>query len=226
MNEIQNKILNLNNSNQNNICENFDENVEEEKNKKNKKFLDFKFLSDFFKNSKLGKIKGIKIISLIIFFCVIVLLFYKFLDSDIKTKKTITTTTNYDFTNSKQYTTNLENKLINLLSNIKGAGKVSVMITLETSPEIILANTTDEKVNSSTSQSNSTSYTTTVTEPIIITSNGNKTALVIKEVLPEVKGVVVVATGASNTNVKLDIVQAVKALLDIDMNKIQVFAGS
>lgn len=225
MNKTINTPYNLNTSNQNNICENFDENVEE-KNKENKKLLNFKFLSDFFKNSKIGKIKGIKIIILVITFCAMILLFYKFSDTKIKTSTTVNSTTQYDFTNSNQYTINLENKLVNVLSNIRGAGKVSVMVTLQTSPEIILANTTDEKVNSSTSQSNSTSYTTTVTEPIIITSNGNKSALVIKEVLPEVKGIVVVATGASNTNVKLDIVQAVKALLDIDMNKIQVFAGS
>ena len=222
-----NKMINYNSniSNQNNICENFYESVEE-KNKENKKFSTFKFIFDFFKNSKLGKIKGIKIICLVIIFCVFILLFYKFSGTKIKTTSNINYTTEYDFTNSNQYTINLENKLVNVLSNIRGAGKVSVMVTLKTSPEIILANTTDEKINSSTSQSNSTSYTTTVTEPIIITSNGNKTALIIKEVLPEVKGVVVVATGASNTNVKLDIVQAVKALLDIDMNKIQVFAGS
>lgn len=224
MNDKTNCTINKsNNLNQNIICENFNENVEE--NNKEKNLFNLSKLTEFIKNSKLGKIKGIKIIGLVIIFCVIVLLFFKFSDSSVNTSNSNINKNNYDFTDSNAYTIKLEDKLQSVLSNISGAGKVSVMVTLKTSPEIILANTTDEKVNSSTNQSNSTSYTTTVTEPIIITSNGSNSALIVKEVLPEVKGVVVVATGANNTNVKLNIIQAVKALLDINMDSIQVFAG-
>ena len=216
------KTKNIDN-NQNNICENFSDKVGEQEIEK--KLFDLKKLTSILKNSKLANVKGIKIVGLILIICVGIMLFFKFSKSVDTVATNVNVDSQYNFTNSSAYAENLEKKLMAVLSNISGAGNVSVMVTLETSPEIILANSTDEKVNSSTSNSNSTSYTTTVTEPIIISTKGENSVLVVKEVLPEIKGVVVVATGAKNTNVKLNIVQAVKALLDIDMDNIQVFAG-
>ena len=50
-----------------------------------------------------------------------------------------------------------------------------------------------------------------------------KKPIILKEVLPEVKGVVVVADGASDTLIKERLVNAVKVLFDIPIHKIQVF---
>lgn len=181
----------------------------------------------FFKNSKLKNIKGLKILVVIIVACICSILFLNFYNkNDSKTIETnLNLSNSLSFTNSSAYVTALEEKLTNLIASIKDAGRVKVMITISTTPEIVLATSKDEKTNSSTSNSSSTSYTTTVTEPIIITDKGISTPLVIREVLPEIKGVVVVSSGASNTKVKLDIINAVKALLNISSNNIQVFCG-
>ena len=84
---------------------------------------------------------------------------------------------------------------------------------------------TDEKINTTTNGSSSTSYTTTVTEPIILNSSGSSVPLVLTEKLPKVKGVVVVAEGANDVSLKLNIIQAIKTLIDIPSGNIQVFAG-
>ena len=57
--------------------------------------------------------------------------------------------------------------------------------------------------------------------------NGNRflpngAPVVIKEVPPVVKGVVIVAGGADNAVVKLNILRAVTVLLDVDYNRIEI----
>ena len=69
------------------------------------------------------------------------------------------------------------------------------------------------------------SVTTTTTEPIIVKVNGEESPLVLKETLPEIKGVIVVSSGASDVKIKLDIITAVTTVLGIDSNKVEVFVG-
>ena len=45
----------------------------------------------------------------------------------------------------------------------------------------------------------------------------------LKEIMPEIKGVVVVAKGASNAVVRLNIVRTVQILLGVTYDKIEVF---
>ena len=54
----------------------------------------------------------------------------------------------------------------------------------------------------------------------IVFANG--APVVIKEVPPVVKGVVIVAGGADNAVVKLNILRAVTVLLDVDYNRIEI----
>jgi stage III sporulation protein AG len=50
--------------------------------------------------------------------------------------------------------------------------------------------------------------------------------VVIKEILPEVKGVIVVAEGASNIEVRESLTRAVQVLSGVAVHKIQVFVKS
>ena len=158
------------------------------------------------------KTKGIKLASLIICFC-IVLIFCLNFGSSSKTSS-FSDSLSYKYQSSLEYSNTLESKLENIIGKIKGAGKTTVMVYLDESPMLILAESTDEKVN-----------TTTVTEPIILNSSGSSVPLVLTEKLPEVKGVVVVAEGANDVALILDIIQAIKTLIDIPSGNIQVFAG-
>lgn len=126
------------------------------------------------------------------------------------------------------YATTLEGRLSQALSSINGAGSVDVMITLDGTSELVLAYTTDSKNNSTqnTTSNGSISKTETnnsSTSPIIITANGTSTPLVLTEILPKVKGVIVIAQGANDIRVKLDILKAVQALLGVSSSQVEIF---
>jgi len=93
-----------------------------------------------------------------------------------------------------------------VLSAIDGAGDVKCMITLNGEVERVVAYSNDEKKSSS-------SNTSTVSkEPILITVNGKTEPLVLYEIMPSIKGIVIVASGADNIKVKLSLLKAVQAL--------------
>ncbi len=187
--------------------------------------LDFSFLNNFF--AKLKKIKHIEVYAVILL--VVIVLGIWFLPSGKATQKsnnlvqTTTTTT--------QYVQSLESRLNALLRDIAGAGDVSCMVTLDGEVERVLAYANDQKNSSTQNTTSSGTINKTETEnsskePIIITVNGSNEPLVIKEIMPAVKGVVVVAAGADNVKVKLDILKAVQALLKIESSQIEIFCKS
>lgn len=119
-----------------------------------------------------------------------------------------------------------------ILSKINGAGKVSVVITYISGKEIVPA-TDIKKTENATSEKDTGGGTRNITQNDLENSvvyseeqNGVKKPVVIKEILPEVKGVVVVAEGASNAEVKENIIRAVQVLTGVATHKIQVFVGS
>ena len=63
--------------------------------------------------------------------------------------------------------------------------------------------------------------TTVTTSTVILVSNE---PVIIKENYPVIKGVVVVAKGAENVNVKLNILTAVETVLEVDRNNITILA--
>lgn len=183
-------------------------------------------LINFFAKSKIiNKLKNVKHIEiyLIIALVLIVLLIW-FADFSPKTKEEPQTTTN----SVADYTLNLEKRLSNTLSQIDGVGEVSVMITLDGSSQLILAYETESKSNTtdnttSSGTSTKTNNTTANSTPIIINSNGQSRPLVLSEIMPEIKGVVVVCEGADNIRVKLNILEAAQALLGIKSSQIEIF---
>lgn len=118
-----------------------------------------------------------------------------------------------------QYTEKTEKELEKMISNIHGAGKVSVMITLESCYENVYAKGSTVK-----NEQNESSLQSEIQEEYIIVKNGsnNEDCLVIKVYEPSVKGVAVVAEGADNASVKNAIIQTVCALFDISSAKVSV----
>lgn len=55
-------------------------------------------------------------------------------------------------------------------------------------------------------------------------TNGEKTPIIQSVVSPKVEGAIITAQGASNTNIKANIIQAVEAVTGVSSHKIQVFA--
>lgn len=107
---------------------------------------------------------------------------------------------------------NLEERLSNILSQVEGAGNVRVMITYSTGSEKIIAYNTD-------SEKDNDRFTSRESNEAVINNDG---PVVIKEIYPSIEGVLIVAQGGGNTEVKNNLINASKALLGIDVNKIEV----
>lgn len=120
-----------------------------------------------------------------------------------------------------------EQKLKNILSRIKGAGEVEVMITYETGTEIVPAISVDTQTTTKTdTHDNGTSTTDTQnsqSEVVTVGSSGGSSALVIKEKSPLVKGVIVVAQGADDIAVKLNLLKAVQTILNVGPHQVDVY---
>lgn len=109
----------------------------------------------------------------------------------------------------------LEGRLQSTLASIKGAGQVEVMITYATGNEIVTAMNVDKSSSDgsgSSSQSESSRPATLNDEP-----------LVLYEKEPQIRGVVIVAQGAGDIFVRMDLIKAAQTLLDISSSQVEVF---
>ncbi len=158
----------------------------------------------FFKKFKENK----KLQYLIVCICLAVLLVVV-LSSTIITKNT-----NNQVTSIDEYVTNLEKKLVKTLSKVEGAGDVSVVITVESGMETVLA--------SKTTTTNSNGGVIVEESPIII----NGKTVTVKEKYPKIVGVLIVAEGADNIAVMRKLQQATISLLDININQIEILSMS
>ncbi|SHH54235.1 sporulation stage III protein AG [Sporanaerobacter acetigenes] len=129
----------------------------------------------------------------------------------------------------EDYAMLLERKLENILGEIKGVGKVKVMITLEETTEKIPAmNTTQnqEKTSEKDSQGGVREIIREDSSIQVVTRGSEGNIIVLKEIKPEVKGVIVVAEGAENIEVKEKLYQAVKTALGISGNRVEVYSSN
>ena len=128
----------------------------------------------------------------------------------------------------KSYESELEERLSALLSKVEGAGKVEVMITLSYGSEIIIAediSSNETLMREADSSGGSRENRTKVTENnkiIIQSANGVQQPLVVKEIVPKVEGVVIVAQGGSDILIKEALINAVKTVLGVEIHKVQV----
>lgn len=122
------------------------------------------------------------------------------------------------------YESMLEEKLEETLSLVEGVGKVKVMITLENSKEIVTKD--DTYIESSITTEESTSgdkreILSEKQETSTVKINEDE-PLILKEISPKVSGVIIVAQGGGNIEVKNNLINATKALLNLEIHKIEV----
>lgn len=133
----------------------------------------------------------------------------------------------YNFNESdnslNEYIEDLENRLKDAIKNIKGAGDVSVFITIENGEEKVLATDRKESVKkNNTSDAEGEKYIESESKVVIGGNNSNEKPYVIKEKKPVPAGVLVVAKGAENEKVRSEIYEAVKALFGLSAHRIKV----
>ena len=124
-----------------------------------------------------------------------------------------------------------ETSLGYILSKIKGAGKVDVMITYISGNEAVPAvdvNASESSTQEKDKEGGSRNIKESNRENSIVyeENQGVKKPFVVKEIMPKVKGVVIVADGAGDTEVAINLTRAAQALLDVAAHKIQVFQRS
>ncbi|MBS1456670.1 MAG: hypothetical protein HP008_06435 [Clostridia bacterium] len=149
----------------------------------------------FFKNKKAVYITALILIT-------ILLVIFSFVFGNKKTAKTANKIMSYP-----EY---LEAKLSPILSDIKDAGKVSVMITVSSETEYEIAFTT---VTNSKGEKTETPY--------LINGEPVKT----NEKYPEITGVLIVCEGALNYGVYHRVLEATKAILNVPESKIEILPG-
>ena len=118
-----------------------------------------------------------------------------------------------------------EARLEYILSKINGVGEVHVMITYETGKEIVPAVDIQENIQTKEekTQNGQIIYDTSKDSSQNIVTVNNSDMLVLKEIKPKVKGVIIVAEGADNLVIKNDIINATSAVFNIMVDKIVVF---
>lgn len=119
----------------------------------------------------------------------------------------------------------LEAKLKSILSQIDKAGELDVMITFESSEEIQPAfntNSTTEKTQEKDTKGGERTVTTASENKTMITS-GSSEPVVIKTNEAKIKGVIVVASGASDPQVKETLYSAVQTALQISGHQVEIY---
>lgn len=132
------------------------------------------------------------------------------------------------YSTTEEYTSYIENKLKQILMKVNDIGKVEVMVTLNSSiedvplkDETIDAQTTKEQDSAGGSRESNSSNKKE--ETIFDGSDeGNSKPYIIKQLEPEIRGIVVAAEGGDQPKIQTEIVEAVMVLFDIPANKIKV----
>ena len=130
----------------------------------------------------------------------------------------VTVVTNTD----SSYAGQLESKLQKVLSCIQGAGNVAVMVMTDGEGTAELAYDVQEKTVEQAGANGQTVTTTTVDKTVVV-KNGSP--LVLWNNPPKLLGIVVVATGASDPAVRLNLLHAVQTLIGEQSVEIQILSG-
>lgn len=127
----------------------------------------------------------------------------------------------------KDYEEFYENSLRDILEQIVGVGKVTVMVNLDSTEEKVYQTNvqsgkqvTQEK---DTQGGTRTVDDTTQSSQIVTVSNGGgESPIVVKTVKPKIRGVVVVANGVENMQVKAWIFDVIERSLDVPPHRISI----
>lgn len=125
---------------------------------------------------------------------------------------------------------NLENKLKNILSKIKGVEDVNVCLNYSESSEVVAMYNENSK-STSTEETDDTGGTRKIEETdsqkevIYKEDDGVKTPITSKIIKPKIEGAIITAKGVENAEIKTNVIQAVEAVTGLATHKIQVLVS-
>lgn len=185
-------------------------------------------LKDFFNNNTKEKKKTENLIVLLIILVIVVIAINALFDTEEKDKPKDENSTGKELAvNNKDSTESveIEKRLENILSQIKGVGNVDVLITYSESSSVVAlyneknSRSTTEEVDNNGGTRTIESYNTDKE----IVNNNNSGPVTEKIVMPKIEGAIVTAEGAGDSQIKSNIISAVEAVTGVATHKIQVF---
>ncbi|MBP3481115.1 MAG: hypothetical protein J6K66_05900 [Clostridia bacterium] len=126
-----------------------------------------------------------------------------------------------DVFDEKVYIEDLEKRIGEMVSSIKGAGESRVVINIISTTESVYVKENKKSYDSSSEKSKSETEDSVLT---MTDSSGNEYALVTKQIMPQIGGVTVVCDGGEDATVKASVINAVCTVLNIGANKVCVIA--
>ena len=128
-------------------------------------------------------------------------------------KRTDVSSPNIEATTQQEVS--IEQQLSEILSQVKGAGKVEVMLTIREGEEILYQ--MDTNISQGESSGNQTHDTV-----IISDKNRSQSGLIRQIYSPKYQGAIILCTGADDPNIRLAIVDAVSKITGLGADKISV----
>ncbi|MGM0471564.1 MAG: hypothetical protein ACQEQI_04695 [Bacillota bacterium] len=118
----------------------------------------------------------------------------------------------------------MEQKLAEILSNLSGVGEVKVDITLDSGTEYKYVRDVDTSSKNTQEHEGREAHQKSKREEVVVIRNqsGAEEAVVKQEIKPRIRGVVVVAQGAEVSQIKANLVAAVKVGLGVETHKIVI----
>ncbi len=157
----------------------------------------------------------------------ILLLMTEFTSKDKNKKQQVKTADNStQYTYEQNYKNSVQNDLQKIISSIDGAGKTTVMVTLDSGSKSVYA--IDEKISNNDdslekeNEYKKSSQNSKNTEHIIIKDSSNKDekGLIVEVIQPQIRGVAIVCEGADSAVVRQNITDTVTAVLNISSTRV------
>lgn len=147
--------------------------------------------------------------------------------SSVESETAVNKTVSEEAVDQYDYVAYLEQRLEKALSGIRGVGRVEVMLTLQSSEELVVEK--DSPVaRSNTNETDSEGGNRVISQvdsqetTIYRTEGNNSEPYVVKTILPKVEGILVVAQGAGSGDINRNITEIVQALFDVEVHKVKV----
>ncbi len=193
----------------------------------------FKNITGFFvkkkDKSEKRKLSTFEILLIIVILGIIIILAGNYLARPSKSKDTMNDASSMDSyddisqsgksTNGQDVVADIERRLSELLSNVEGAGKVRVMVYADTGGEQVPAYNNEQDTRN---EERTDGKSSEISETRQLVLSGDDEPVILKVIIPQIQGVVVVAEGADDILIKAQLNNAVCTLLGIPEHRVQI----
>lgn len=127
---------------------------------------------------------------------------------------------------AEEYTAALEERLTAMVERIEGVGRCRVMITLENGVKYVYASEEKTGRDHKTQGDTESQADDSETSVILVQTDDGYEGLLVTELQPTVKGVVVVCEGGGDAAVQTRVKEALTAVLNVTDRRVCVVAGN